>query len=173
VKSALLDVVEHGTAVRGHNAFPVGDGKYLRVGGKTGTGDQRFETHGKGGQVLESRIVNRTATFVFFLGDRFFGTLTAHVPGEEAGKYGFTSSLPVALLKLMAPSLMPLLAPRTSQDRPDDFPIARPQDRDFRPAPAPLQVPRNPAMSAATLSRILNGPAVPDTNVQSIPIPRN
>lgn len=108
-REALLDIVENGTAVRGRRAFPVAGGGWLPLGGKTGTGDQRFETFGPGGQVLESRVVNRTATFVFYLGDRFFGTITAHVHGEQAADYGFTSSLPVALLKLMGPDLMPLL----------------------------------------------------------------
>jgi membrane peptidoglycan carboxypeptidase len=119
VKTALLDVVEHGTAVRGYKAFPLADGTYLPLGGKTGTGDQRFETFGKGGQLLESRTVNRTATFVFFLGDRFFGTITAHVHGERARQYDFTSALPVQLLKLMGPSLMPLLAEKRDPASPD------------------------------------------------------
>lgn len=108
-REALLDIVDHGTAVRGRRAFAAPGGGWLPLGGKTGTGDQRFETFGKGGQVLESRVVNRTATFVFFLGDRFFGTLTAHVHGEQAAGYGFTSSLPVALLRLLIPSLSPLV----------------------------------------------------------------
>ncbi|MEO6096494.1 MAG: transglycosylase domain-containing protein, partial [Fibrobacteria bacterium] len=86
VRASLLDIVEKGTAVRGYKAFPLAGGGYIPLGGKTGTGDQRFETFGRGGQLLESRTVNRTATFVFFLGDRFFGTLTAHVHGQEAEK---------------------------------------------------------------------------------------
>ena len=109
---------------------------------------------------------NRTATFAFFLGDRFFGTLTAHVHGEEADKYGFTSSLPVAILKVMAPDLMPLLAPREVHGRPSDFPVAGAETEGRPPAMGPaLKVPRHPAVDAATLSRMLLGPAVPDTNV--------
>ncbi len=171
LKGSLLDIVEKGTAVRGYKAFPLKDGGYIPLGGKTGTGDQRFETFGKGGQLLESRTVNRTATFVFFLGDRFFGTLTAHVHGEEAKEYGFTSSLPVALLKLMGPSLMPMLLAHESHGRPEDFPIAAPLPEKAGPAmPAVLQVPRNPVMTAETLSKMLQGPAVPDTNAV---VPRN
>jgi hypothetical protein len=163
-----LDIVEKGTAVRGYKAFPLQGKGYIPLGGKTGTGDQRFETFGKGGQLLESRTVNRTATFVFFLGDRFFGTLTAHVHGDEAKNYGFTSSLPVALLKLMGPSLMPMLQARETHGRPEDFPIASPYgaggaDGGAPPMPSVLQVPRNPAITAETLSKILQGPAVPDT----------
>ncbi len=107
---ALLSVVEKGTAVRAAKAFPLPDSGFLAVGGKTGTGDQRYETYGRGGKVLESRVVNRTATFVFFLGERFFGTVTAHVQGEKAEGYSFTSSLPVELLKQLSPALSPLLA---------------------------------------------------------------
>jgi membrane peptidoglycan carboxypeptidase len=165
IKASLLDIVEKGTAVRGYKAFPLPGGGYIPLGGKTGTGDQRFETFGRGGQLLESRTVNRTATFVFFLGDRFFGTLTAHVHGQEAEKYGFTSSLPVALLKLMGPSLMPMLQNREVHGRPEDFPIAvEPQENGAPRMPSALRVPRNPAMTAETLSKMLQGPAVPDTN---------
>ncbi|MBA2721299.1 MAG: hypothetical protein H0U56_00045, partial [Methylibium sp.] len=46
---------------------------------------------------------NRTATFVFFIGERHFGTLTAYVPGPEAADYRFTSALPAQILKSMAP----------------------------------------------------------------------
>lgn len=163
LKPCLLDIVEKGTAVRGYKAFPLPGGGYLPLGGKTGTGDQRFEVFGKGGQLLESRAVNRTATFAFYLGDRFFGTLTAHVHGQEADKYGFTSSLPVAILRLMAPSLMPLLAPREAHGRPEDFPLAESEARPHAP-PSRLTVPRRPAVDAADLSRMMLGPAVPDTN---------
>jgi hypothetical protein len=31
--------------------------------------------------------------------------MTVFVPGKEAGNYGFTSSLPVAILKLLAPDV--------------------------------------------------------------------
>ncbi len=165
IKVSLLDIVEKGTAVRGYKAFPLKDGGYIPLGGKTGTGDQRFETFGKGGQLLESRTVNRTATFVFFLGDRFFGTLTAHVHGEEAKEYGFTSALSVAILKLMEPDLMPMLQPRERQGRPEDFPIAAPEARgNALLVPAAMMVPHHPAMTTEMLSKMLQGPAVPDTN---------
>ncbi|MDQ3001783.1 MAG: transglycosylase domain-containing protein [Fibrobacterota bacterium] len=165
IKAALTDIVEKGTAVRGYKAFSLKDGGYISLGGKTGTGDQRFETFGKGGQLLESRIVNRTATFVFYLGDRFFGTLTAHVHGQAAADYGFTSSLPVAVLKLMGPSLMPMLQPREQQGRPEDFPIASQEERVGQAAlRSPLRVPENPVLTPAAISNMLLGPAVPDTN---------
>ncbi|HEU4343303.1 MAG TPA: hypothetical protein VFU31_17270, partial [Candidatus Binatia bacterium] len=55
---------------------------------------------------------NRTATFVFYIGDRYFGVVTAYVQGREAEKYQFTSALPVTLLKLMAPAITAKLDPK-------------------------------------------------------------
>jgi len=55
--------------------------------------------------------VNRTATFAFYIGDRFFGTMTAFVHGPEADNYRFTSALPAQLLKSIAPALQPLIDP--------------------------------------------------------------
>jgi len=109
LRRALRDVVENGTARRVDKAFKTPDGKVIPVGGKTGTGDNRFETFGKGGQLISSRVVNRTATFVFYIGDRFFGTVTAHVEGPEAGNYAFTSALAAELLKGLAPAISPLV----------------------------------------------------------------
>jgi hypothetical protein len=43
--------------------------------------------------------------FAFSLGDRHFGVLTASVGGTLAGQLVFTGSLPVALLRLLAPTL--------------------------------------------------------------------
>ena len=42
---------------------------------------------------------------MFLLGDRFFGTLVAYVPGEEAAKYHFTSGLATQILKNLMPTL--------------------------------------------------------------------
>ena len=110
VRGALRDVVQNGTARRANGVFRTADGQLLPIGGKTGTGDHRFETFGRGGQLLESRVVNRTATFVFFIGDRFYGSISAFVPGPEAARYAFTSALPVQLLADLAPDLMPALS---------------------------------------------------------------
>lgn len=109
VHRVLGEVVQGGTAKRlaGGMTFP--DGKTLDVYGKTGTGDQRFEVFAKGGRLIESRKVNRTATFVFIMGDRFYGTLTAYVHEPYAARYDFTSAMSVQLLKSLAPVLQPLL----------------------------------------------------------------
>lgn len=108
LRGGLADVVNHGTARRVAGAF-VHNGKPLIVGGKTGTGDNRYKTFRRHGGVISARPVNRTATFVFYIGDRYFGVLTAFVPGSQAGAYQFTSALPLAVLKLAAPIINPHL----------------------------------------------------------------
>lgn len=115
VRGAMRGVVDNGTAKRVKQAFALADGSILPVGGKTGTGDQRFDTYGAGGRLIKSRVVNRSATFVFNIDERFFGTLIAYVPGAQAAGYDFTSGLPVQLLKVLAPTLMPLMS-RASGD---------------------------------------------------------
>ncbi|WP_309678998.1 transglycosylase domain-containing protein [Polaromonas sp.] len=109
VRGAMRGVVDNGTAKRVKQAFVRPDGSIMAVGGKTGTGDQRFDTYGAGGRLIKSRVVNRSATFVFNIDERFFGTLIAYVPGAQAASYDFTSGLPVQLLKVLAPTLMPLM----------------------------------------------------------------
>jgi len=109
VRRALIGVVQNGTARRLAGAYTGKDGKPLTVGGKTGTGDNRFDRFAKGGGIISSRVVDRTATFVFFLGDRFFGTVTAYVPGPDAGRFHYTSALAVQLLKVLEPELKPLI----------------------------------------------------------------
>ena len=107
---AIRLVVEDGTASRVKRAFMRPDHTSIPVGGKTGTGDHRFDTYGAGGRLIASRVVNRSATFVFNIDGRFFGTLVAYVAGPQAAGYDFTSSLPVQLLKVLAPTLMPLIS---------------------------------------------------------------
>jgi membrane peptidoglycan carboxypeptidase len=109
VKKALFNVVEKGTAKRVFQAFRNNEGTMLPVGGKTGTGDNRHKNLDPNGMAISSKVINRTATFAFIIGDRFFGNLTAYVPGPQAGEYSFTSSLPVALLKHLAAHLNGIL----------------------------------------------------------------
>ena len=109
LRTALRDVVANGTAKRVDGAFIAPNGTPLLIGGKTGTGDHRFDEYGKGGELISSRVVNRTATLVFYIGDRFFGSITAFVSGEQAANYHFTSALPSQMLRSLAPSLSPLL----------------------------------------------------------------
>jgi membrane peptidoglycan carboxypeptidase len=107
----LVGVVEHGTGRRVAGGVVLDDGRKLAIGGKTGTGDNRFDTAGPGGT---SRVVNRTAAFTFIIGDRFFGTVIAYVPGRAAAVYGFTSALPVQVFKHLLPTLSPLLREPTA-----------------------------------------------------------
>ena len=104
LRRALIDVVANGTAKRASGAFVDASGGRLAVGGKTGTGDETF-----GHNPLREKEVGRAAAFAFFIGDRFFGVLTAHVPGETARRYKFTSALPTQVLKALAPELQPLI----------------------------------------------------------------
>jgi membrane peptidoglycan carboxypeptidase len=109
VRKALINVVKEGTARRISGAFKTYAGE-VPVGGKTGTGDHRRETFSSSGALLESKVMNRVATFAFFIGSRHYGVITAFVPGEIAGSYRFTSALPVQLLKTLAPSLQSLIS---------------------------------------------------------------
>jgi len=109
VKRALANVVEQGTARRLRGAFALGDGSTLPIGGKTGTGDHRLEVYSARGQVIESKVMNRTATFAFYLGTRFFGVMTVFVPGEAAADYHFTSAIAVQIVKDMEPALRGLV----------------------------------------------------------------
>jgi membrane peptidoglycan carboxypeptidase len=116
VRRSLVDVVENGTARRLKGGLRPANGKPVEVGGKTGTGDHRFETYGPGGRLLSTRIVSRSATFVFLMGDRFFGTMTTYVPEPYAVKYKFTSALSVQLLKSLTPTLTPMMGEAASDN---------------------------------------------------------
>lgn len=109
IKQALAGVVEQGTARRLRGAFALSDGSTLPIGGKTGTGDHRLEVYAANGTVIESKVMNRTATFAFYLGTRFFGVMTVFVPGEAAADYHFTSAIAVQIVKTMEPALRPLV----------------------------------------------------------------
>ncbi len=107
LKKALGQVVSEGTARRLNGSFNKTDGTPLLIGGKTGTGDNRVATQVIRGKTVASTATSRTATFVFYLGDHYFGTLTAFVPGKGADDFSFTSALPLQVLKGMAPILRP------------------------------------------------------------------
>ena len=145
VRKAMASVVEQGTARRLNGVFKMSDGQVITVGGKTGSGDNRFETFSRSGAVISSRATNRTATFVFYIGERYFGVITAYVQGREAEHYKFTSALPVTLLKLLAPTLLSKLDKNFQQPAPTPAvqetpaakqpanPISAPNARSVRP----------------------------------------
>ncbi|HTT78171.1 MAG TPA: transglycosylase domain-containing protein [Stellaceae bacterium] len=109
VQRALLGVVADGTASRLRGAYTMPDGAPLLVGGKTGTGDNRFDHFARGGGITSSRVIDRTATFVFFLGPRYYGTATVYTPGKYAARFHYSSALAVQLVKVLKPELMPLI----------------------------------------------------------------
>jgi membrane peptidoglycan carboxypeptidase len=124
LREAMVDVVALGTARRVSGVFAAPDGTPLEVGGKTGTGDNRYRVFAPGGRLLESRSVNRTSTFVFFIGDRYYGVISAYVPGEAADRYHFTSALPTQMLRELAPVIRELLEAEARE--PDARPVGEP-----------------------------------------------
>lgn len=146
-RRALVDVVENGTARRAYQAVTGPEGKPLVIGGKTGTGDNRHQRFARGARLIGSVARSRTATFVFFIDDRFFGTVTAFVEGPEADRYNFTSALPTQLFTALAPLIEPMIKPRV--ERTLDWPTmpmnAFLVDRSFSPIRPPSGIPLSPA----------------------------
>ncbi|TXK33305.1 glycosyl transferase family 51 [Pontibacter qinzhouensis] len=130
VCEALTEVVDEGSARRLQGGFNTADGQPLLIGGKTGTGDNRSVTSSARGRRLTSRAINRTATFVFFIGDKHFGSLTAYVPGREAASFHFTSSLPVQVLRGMAPLISPFLDVHNPSALPDTL-VSEPSGKEI------------------------------------------
>ncbi len=119
LREAMVDVVENGTGRRISGVLRRPDGTPLTIGGKTGTGDNRYRVFGPGGRIVESRSVNRTSAFVFFIEDRFYGVVTAYVPGAAADHFWFTSALTTQLLRELAPVLEELIE-ESSEARADE-----------------------------------------------------
>jgi membrane peptidoglycan carboxypeptidase len=110
VRQELIGVVERGTARRAQGGIVLSKGRIISVGGKTGTGDNRFKIFARGGGApISSQAVNRTAAFAFLIGDRFFGTVLAFVPGKSAQDYDFTSALAVQIFKDLEPVIKPFI----------------------------------------------------------------
>lgn len=104
-RAEMQNVVERGTARRAFESVSLSDGTILSVGMKTGTGDNR--RHNTDGT---SEVQSRTATIVYTIDDRFYGSMTAFVEGPDAARYNFTSGLTTQIFKsVIAPQLTPLL----------------------------------------------------------------
>jgi len=114
VRETMGKVVSEGTAKRLLNSFTQADGKPLAIGGKTGTGDNRIFVSTAAGSKTSSKALNRTATFVFYIGDKHFGVLTAFVTGKSATAFSFTSALPLQVLKGMVPVILPYINEKDS-----------------------------------------------------------
>lgn len=108
-RSAAMEVVAQGTAVRLKDTYKDKQGNPLAVGGKTGTGDHVRKIFAGRGRQIGAEVISRSAVFVFFLGDRHFGVLTAYVAGKDASHYEFTSALPVQVLKSLRAVIEPML----------------------------------------------------------------
>ena len=122
VRREMLGVVQNGTGRRLAAGIKLADGSILPVGGKTGTGDNRFHIYGAHGWEIGEHVVNRTAAFVFIAGDRYYGTVIAFVPGKAAANYKFTSALAVQVLKDLSPALASM-AEKPLQKSPSPFPM--------------------------------------------------
>ncbi len=109
VRTALVDVVDNGTASRLKGSLKDASGAVIPIGGKTGTGDHRFEVYGRNGQLTSARVISRSGTFVFLIGERYFGTMMVYAAAPYAEGYTFTSALPTQALKTIMPALQPLL----------------------------------------------------------------
>lgn len=120
LRQAMVGVVEAGTARGAYQALRTRNNEILTIGGKTGTGDNRMEQYAPGGVLLKSQVMSRTATFVFTVGDRYFGTLVVYVPGAEAAQFDFTSALPVQIFRMLAPAIQPIVDPDA-----EEAPVAR------------------------------------------------
>ena len=112
LKKEMGGVVEFGTARKAFDSVVLADGTKLRVAGKTGTGDNRLESFDEGGRMIKSKVMSRTAAFVFLIGDKYFGTVIAYVPGQQAESYKFTSALPVQIFRHLTTSMKTVLEPR-------------------------------------------------------------
>jgi membrane peptidoglycan carboxypeptidase len=139
LRPVLAGVTTRGTARRLAGAFVDATGAAIEVGGKTGSGDNRYKTFVQGGAVTSARPVSRTAVFAFYVGDRYFGVITASVTGREAGQFHFTSTLPVAILKLLAPGIQDRMQERRAVED-ADAPHASAASRHAESKPNPRTV---------------------------------
>jgi membrane peptidoglycan carboxypeptidase len=158
VRAVLAKVVDEGTARRAAGAFDLPGGVHIAVGGKTGTGDNRYKTFSRGGELTSARVVSRSGAFAFYLGDRYFGTVVAYVAGPQAADYVFTSALPVQILKILAPTLIHHLDLAHEVAAPVAPPaaVAAPASA---PMPAPVSAPTSEPASAALSASAVSGPA--------------
>jgi membrane peptidoglycan carboxypeptidase len=108
IRQAVIDVVDNGTARRLKGTLIGSDGKAVPIGGKTGTGDHRYEVY-KGGQMVSTRVISRSGTFAFLIGERYFGTMMVYAQEPYAEKFKFTSAMPTQLLKTLTPALQLLV----------------------------------------------------------------
>lgn len=105
LRDVLSQVVNQGTARTLKAAITGPDGAPALIGGKTGT-DSGESSYAR----VAQESVGRTASFAFYVGKRYFGVITASVEGPSAAEYHFTSELPLAVLRQLAPVIEQRLA---------------------------------------------------------------
>lgn len=135
VLSALKNVVDNGTARRLKGKFTLSDGRELDVYAKTGTGDNRIERRASNGGLISSNAVDRTATVMVGIGDKFSMTVLAYV-NDGAGQYKFTSSLPLQVAATIAEDLRPMIERAYGIDK-DKAPAQKTATKAPEPPPAP------------------------------------
>jgi membrane peptidoglycan carboxypeptidase len=152
LEKLMRGVVEGGTARRVHGCLRTAGGKTIPIGGKTGSGDNRYEKFAANGALISSRAINRTASFVFVVGERYFGMISAYVDGEVAGEYSFTSTLALQAFRHVADAIEPLVRGGEAQAglaaADGDAPASRLAERTTSPAGAPVGASAAPAVAA-------------------------
>jgi membrane peptidoglycan carboxypeptidase len=146
VKENLENIVQNGTARRTKNAIVFSNGVKWAIGGKTGTGDNRIETHDRYGNVTLSTVRNRTATFVFTFGDKYYGSMVAYAAGEEAADEEFTSSLPVKAFSQIIKDLTPIFEEKHKDEIFAPVVIAAPEEENIEAQPELVIVPETEAL---------------------------
>ena len=86
-----------------------------------------------------SRAVNRTASFVFLIGESHYGVVTAAVLDETAGEHSFTSALALQAFNELAPTIAELVgAPEQRADAASACAATAPRDAE---AASPTRTP--------------------------------
>lgn len=129
LKQLMVEVVEGGTAERVHGALATRGGEVLTIGGKTGSGDNRVARVDRRGNLLSSRAVNRTASFVFLIGESHYGVVTAQVLDETAAEHSFTSALALQAFNELAPTIAELVGAPEQRAQAAADAVAKPQQR--------------------------------------------
>jgi membrane peptidoglycan carboxypeptidase len=145
LRGLMFDTVANGTGRKAHESIFDSNGNVVAVGGKTGTGDHVYKVVDAEGEIVESHVVSRAATFAFIIGDRFYGVMSAFVKGDHAADYTFTSSLATKVFRIMAPALTPLFENQYE-------PIEEEEDEDYDSEPVFQHIARahaNPVFKVA------------------------
>ena len=150
LEKLMRSVVEGGTARRVYGSLRTASDKAIPIGGKTGSGDNRYEKFASNGALISSRAINRTASFVFVVGERYFGMISAYVDGEAAGDYSFTSSLALQAFRNVADAIEPMVRAGEAQGTLAAQDAAADGAEDGFAAPAPASA--APAVAAAAVA---------------------